>query len=723
MPPSLHTDANTAAQLDFFYTKDPARLPTIVSKMTQDLKDNGNHKGNGPLLFLVALQTRLQVAYGLAPLPAAATASRPFHGATHLLCYGDRQTPTEVPKTVPIIATDLFATRNCTIADFAHAAAADPTTFDQRPFAPPNGAAPVAALPILPLIGPTVCQLVIDSLYDPTNSWRPKDLVRHLAPYIDTVTDPAIKTAMQNTLMALATKDAQRRQASLLVSPPNLTAPLKTWLIDHANAVLNPTPAFVEPTPASPTPPATTSPPAAATPPTDTEPPPNLDRVTAANTLRNSATLYSARPPFKRHQPFHPGDPRNPHQQRHPWGFQPVHDPNSPGPHPTFTPNQHWTPTTPRPVGLDALPNHRKLLLLTLCRTTVPRNVPERTRQFLDQSSPDACGWFMEHVWPKMVNWDPEAFSRFHFSAKAIDCMHKVCFTDPDPTCPWHGGLVGHCLLRPRTELRECHDLLDTARSPTLQLQINPNQVSRLHLKPPPLPTTAHGIYAVCCRIQHTCCVLFSNYTELGQHAKDAADWLIDKGHLVALEQDHQWRRNKIPEFLQLLVNLERDQMSHHISNFDIQAYEEHGDTPPWFKHHDSIGWLTAIRTWSPTIGPLQFDPGLQPKQLPTGRGSDNQVPPAAHTPTPPAPRRQSSATSRPNPRTPARNQANSTNNGHVNTHHHPHLAALWNNQEGSRPPATLGQILQAANSSVPQLCTTLGLDVDNDCARFHIHG
>ena len=191
----------------------------------------------------------------------------------------------------------------------------------------------------------------------------------------------------------------------------------------------------------------------------------------------------------------------------------------------------------------------------------------------------------------------------------------------------------------------------------------------------------------------------------------------------MSLEQDQHWRRNKIPEFLQLLVNLERDQMSHHISDFDIQAYQEHGDTPPWFKHHDSIGWLTAIRTWSPTIGPLQFDPGLQPKQLPTGRGSDNQVPPAAHTPTPPAPRRQTPAASRPNNRTPPRTQANTTNNGHVNTQHHPHLAALWSNQEGSRPPATLGQILQAANSSVPHLCTTLGLDVDNDCARFHIHG
>ena len=372
---------------------------------------------------------------------------------------------------------------------------------------------------------------------------------------------------------------------------------------------------------------------------------------------------------------------------------------------------------------MDALPTHRKLLLLTLCRTTAPRNVPDNTLQFLNQSSADAYGWFMEHLWPMMVHRAPEAFSGFHFSAKAIDCMHKVRFTDPDPTRPWHGGLVGHCLFRPRSELRENHDLLETARSPTLQLQINPSQVNRLHLKPPPIPTTAHGIYAVCRRIQHTCHVLFSNYTELGQHAKDAADWLIDKGHLVSLEHDTHWRHYKIPEIIQLLVDLEREQMSHHITELDIQAHQEHGDPPPWFRHRDSIGWLSSIRTWSQTIGPHQFDPGLQPKQLPTGRRADSQLPSAAHNTTPPAARRQPPSANRPTQRTPARNQANNPNTGHINTQHHPHLAALWNSQDGARPPATLGQILQAANSTVPQLCTTLGLDVDTDCARFHIHG
>ena len=34
-----------------------------------------------------------------------------------------------------------------------------------------------------------------------------------------------------------------------------------------------------------------------------------------------------------------------------------------------------------------------------------------------------------------------------------------------------------------------------------------------------------------------------------------------------------------------------------------------------------------------------------------------------------------------------------------------------------------MGQMLQAANSSLAEVCTNLGLDVENDCARFHLCG
>ena len=34
-----------------------------------------------------------------------------------------------------------------------------------------------------------------------------------------------------------------------------------------------------------------------------------------------------------------------------------------------------------------------------------------------------------------------------------------------------------------------------------------------------------------------------------------------------------------------------------------------------------------------------------------------------------------------------------------------------------------MGQMLQAADSSLAEVCTTLGLDVENDCARFHLRG
>ena len=139
---------------------------------------------------------------------------------------------------------------------------------------------------------------------------------------------------------------------------------------------------------------------------------------------------------------------------------------------------------------------------------------------------------------------------------------------------------------------------------------------------------------------------------------------------------------------------------------------------PPWFFFRDAPTWTNAIRSYAVTIGPTQFDAGLKPQPPPQGRRPDTRVPSAAHhTPNPADRTNNGRAAQRPN----ARPNAASNATAHTNTNHHPALRAFWSSQESARLTCTMGQMLQAADSSLTAVFTNLGLDVENDCARFHL--
>ena len=86
---------------------------------------------------------------------------------------------------------------------------------------------------------------------------------------------------------------------------------------------------------------------------------------------------------------------------------------------------------------------------------------------------------------PLLTKKDPEAFAGFLFTEKFAHDLCEAKLTTHDSTNNWWDGFIGHMMIRNKEEIQAINAMYATRRDPNLQLQLNPNQISKLSTKAP----------------------------------------------------------------------------------------------------------------------------------------------------------------------------------------------------------------------------------------------
>ena len=235
-------------QLRAFYLLTEAQLGQALQAGSKRLTTEGNATGVGPMMLLANVSGRLHLLYGFSGPPEGIniTGRSNFRGTKPIVCYGHRGSDLELPFATPITHETLFKSKRAKLADFATAAALSVQTANEDDDGIP--APPTAAItefrPFLPLFGKDICERVILGLYGDDGKtgtfWNWKHLPIHLNAYVNSISDESTHIAAQNAIMGMVTKAGRHHAGHIPLKSVAIPAPLKPWLKEHLNSVLNP---------------------------------------------------------------------------------------------------------------------------------------------------------------------------------------------------------------------------------------------------------------------------------------------------------------------------------------------------------------------------------------------------------------------------------------------------------------------------------------------------
>ena len=257
MDPAVHTPQYKNSQLKSFYRLGRTAMPEILVNMTNRIKGpQGNDKGMGPPAVLCSISGVLHAAYGFTAMPPEAAGHASFRNRSHIICVGPRANATAVSKVIPTNLPDFFTMATGKLANFQDSSSADPASIqDSIPLTPYTGAPEATVFPFVPLIWPDICKHVLQGIYGDHGgpTWKVGELPIRLKSCVDSVTDKPTKSQLKAAIMALATKGGPRARkltvGSIKASFADPPEQVKTWLISHLNAVLDPKPARLNTTP------------------------------------------------------------------------------------------------------------------------------------------------------------------------------------------------------------------------------------------------------------------------------------------------------------------------------------------------------------------------------------------------------------------------------------------------------------------------------------------
>ena len=208
---------NLRAWYEMFAENNAEATASSLAGLNAELRDSGNPHGEGPPMLLVntgganveILTCLTEVPQGTLTLPAASV----FTQNKYVAVLGSRHSAIDTWQIVPVSADQLFRSQQRQLCEWKRipdqGAPANGITIPTKRGNKPE------FFSVFPLCGKAICDAMLEGLapLDPANKWSLPRLGQELKPYVDAITDDAVKTPARQALSALISNRSNLLQA------------------------------------------------------------------------------------------------------------------------------------------------------------------------------------------------------------------------------------------------------------------------------------------------------------------------------------------------------------------------------------------------------------------------------------------------------------------------------------------------------------------------------